>query len=134
MNDSKPSPLASPKHNAVRSFLRIAGPLTLLAGAGFIGIGLISFFAAFGNFQFPKLFWCVFVGIPLLFVGLVMTKFGYLGAVARYVAAEAAPVAKDTVNYMTEGTQDSIKTVGRALGEGFRESQKDPNPKTPNPN
>jgi hypothetical protein len=75
--------IASPKHNAVRTFLRIGGPLMALIGLVFLTVGLVSFFSAFGGFQPPRLFWCAFVGLPLLFVGVVMSKFGYLGSLTR---------------------------------------------------
>jgi hypothetical protein len=42
-----------------------------------------------------------------------------MGAVGRYMAGEMAPVAKDTFNYMADGTQDGIRTVARAVGEGL---------------
>jgi uncharacterized membrane protein len=115
--------IESPQHHNTRSFLRVAGPLIAVGGLVFIAVGMISFFSAFGGFEPPRLFWCCFVGIPILFVGLVMCKLGYLGAVARYIAAESAPVAKDTVNYMADGTKDAIKSVARAVAEGVQEAQ-----------
>ena len=60
-----------------------------------------------------------FVGMPLLFAGLVMTMYGYAGAVARYQAAEMAPVQKDTFNYVADGTQEGVKTAAKAVGEGL---------------
>jgi hypothetical protein len=90
-------------------------------------VGGISFFSAFGDGGGPpRLFWCVFLGMPTLFVGIVMCKLGYIGAVARYIAAESAPVAKDTVNYMAEGTQDGVRTVARSVAEGIRDAQSKP--------
>ena len=115
--------IESPRHTKIRSFLRVAGPILALVGLIFLAVGTISFFAAFGSFQPPRLFWCCFVGMPILFVGLVMSKFGYFGSVARYVAAESAPVAKDTFNYMAEGTKDGVKTVSRAVAEGVQEAR-----------
>ena len=75
--------IESPKHNAAKSFLRIVGPLLAVVGLIFLVIGMVSFFSAFGSHEAPKLFWCCFVGMPLLFVGVTMSKFGYLGAVMR---------------------------------------------------
>jgi len=123
--------LESPKHQAVRSFLRVAGPLTALAGIVLIAIGMISFFAAMGEYAPPRFFWCAFLGMPVLFVGVVMCKFAYIGTVARYVAAETAPVAKDAVNYMAEETQEGVKTVARAITEGIREGQEAPKTEKP---
>jgi hypothetical protein len=124
MND-----LQSPKHASVKSFLRIAGPLLVLVGLLFTVIGMVSFFSSFGSFQSPHYFWCCFVGMPLLFIGLIFSKFGYLGGVLRYLAAESAPVAKDSVNYLAEGTKDALKTVTRAVAEGVQEAQDAHRPK-----
>ena len=52
-----------------------------------------------------------------------MCKFGYFGAVVRYLASESAPVAKDTINYMAENTKDAVKTVARSITEGVKEAQ-----------
>ena len=108
-----------PRHSNTRQFLRKLGPL--LAGAGLLlmVIGVGSFFASFGTFEPPRYLWCCFLGIPLLAVGLGMTQFAYLGAFARYVAGEAAPVQKDTFNYLAEGTKEGVKTLATAVGEGF---------------
>jgi ribosomal protein L40E len=113
------SDLIDPRHGEVRSFLRVLGPAVAGAGLLFTIIGIGSFFAAFGGFGPPRLFWCAFVGLPLLAVGVGITKFAYLGSVARYIASEAAPVGKDMTNYLVEGTRDSIRDVASAIGEGF---------------
>jgi hypothetical protein len=102
-------------------FLRLAGPLIALIGIILIVVGMISFFRAFDSFQSPRYFWCVFAGMPLFVVGLVLAKFGYLGAISRYVASESAPVAKDVVNYLGEGTRPGVKAAAKAFGEGVTE-------------
>jgi ribosomal protein L40E len=67
----------------------------------------------------PRYFWCAFVGLPTLFVGMMLLRAGYIGAVARYVAEEGEPVAKDTFNYMADGTKDEVRSVAEAIGEGL---------------
>ncbi|HKQ36645.1 MAG TPA: hypothetical protein VJ063_01130 [Verrucomicrobiae bacterium] len=126
--------LESPKHTIVRSFLRVAGPVAGVTGLILVLIGFVSFFRAMGGDEPPKYFWCAFLGMPLGFVGLVMCKAGYLGAIVRYVAAESAPVGADTANYMARETQEGVKTVARAAAEGVREglSSKEP-PKVAGP-
>ena len=94
-----------------------------IIGLGFIVTGVASFFSAFGSFEPPRLFWCCFVGMPVLFVGAVMCGFGYMGAIARYQASEIAPVATDAVNYMADGTKEGVKTVARAVAEGIQEAK-----------
>jgi hypothetical protein len=117
--------LQTQKHKGTRSFLRVAGPLVAAVGLLFLIIGMASFFSTFGGGGSPRLFWCCFVGMPLLFIGGVMCMFGFMGAVARYTAAEQVPVATDAINDLAEGTQGAVKTVARAVAEGVREAQTD---------
>ena len=87
-----------------------------LAGVGlvFTIVGLGSFFSSFGSFEPPRYFWCAFVGLPLLGIGARLTKIAFLGAIGRYIAGEGAPVAKDTLNYMAEGTREGVSTFARS--------------------
>src|SRR5262245_21988428 len=122
MNENK---LQSPQHSNVRTVRRVGGPVIAAVGLLFIIVGFGSFFAALGSFEPPRFFWCAFAGMPLLFVGIVMCMFGYLGAFQRYVAGESAPVAKDVVNYMGENVQPGVKAVAKAVTEGIIEAQKE---------
>jgi len=108
-----------PGHRGVRNVLRVVGPIVALTGLVFIIVGVVSFFSAFGGSGRPEYAWCPFVGMPLLFVGAVLSSLGYMGKLARYQAGEIAPVGKDTFNYMADGTQEGVKTVARAIGEGL---------------
>jgi RNA polymerase subunit RPABC4/transcription elongation factor Spt4 len=117
----EPEKRIDPGHNAVRDALRVVGPVIALTGLGFMIVGAVDFFRTFGSFGPPKLFWCLFVGMPLLFVGSVLSSYGYLGRVARYVAEETAPVGKDTFNYVARGTREGVRTVAGAIGQGLRE-------------
>jgi hypothetical protein len=91
-------------------------------GALLMLVGLWSFFASFGSFEPPRYFWCCFLGMPLIMVGLVMCQFGFLGAIFRYQAGEIAPVGKDAFNYLADGTKGGVKTVASAVGAGLREA------------
>jgi hypothetical protein len=119
-DEGRRSPLSDPGHNDVRDLLRTIGPLVVGVGAIFTIIGIGSFFAAFGTFQPPRYFWCAFIGLPLVGVGVAICKFAFMGAVSRYIADEVAPVGKDVINYMAEGTQDAVRSVASAVGEGLR--------------
>lgn len=107
-------------HGGVRRVLRVLGPVLALVGLVFMIIGFASLFSAIGSHEAPRYFWFAFVGMPLLFAGAVLCMFGFMGKVARYQAAEIAPVAKDTFNYVADGTKEGIKTVAGAIGEGLR--------------
>ena len=107
-------------HQETRSVLRAVGPLVAITGLVFVIIGLGSFFSSFGSFEPPRHFWCAFVGMPLLAVGIGICKFAFMGRVARYVVNEVAPVGKDTFNYMASGTKDAVRDLAAALGDGLR--------------
>ena len=51
--------------------------------------------------------------------------FGFMGAVARYSAAEQMPVTTDAINDLAEGTQSAVKTVARAVAEGVDEARRE---------
>lgn len=113
--------LQVPEQNAVRSFLRKVGPLIFCAGLLCMVVGMINFFLAFGGGGPPRLFWLFFVGMPLLFVGGVMSQYGFMGIVARYFAGEVAPVATDTLNYVADETQGAVATVAKSAAKGITE-------------
>ena len=106
-------------HHNTRGFLRVLGPLMILVGGGFLAVGLISFFSAFGSGGMPQQFWCAFVGMPLLGIGLAVTKFAYMGKITRYIANEVAPVGKDSVNYMARGTKGAVRDIAEAVSGGI---------------
>ena len=56
-----------------------------------------------------------------MFVGAVLSQFGFMGAVARYMAGEAAPVATDTIKYVAEETKGAVETVSKAVAIGVVE-------------
>lgn len=131
--------LVSPQHIKLRNGLRIAGPVVLVIGVIFTATAFIDFVLSMNDMGrgSPKLFWCGFIGMPLMFVGFVLCMYGFMGAAARYVAAESAPVASDTFNYMAENTQDGVKTVAKAVtqgvAEGLREGQSQGQSQEPSP-
>jgi len=108
-----------PKHSTSRLFLRMLGPTITGLGLVLTVIGFGSLLSSFGSSELPRYFWSAFVGMPLLFVGISMSMFGFLGSFARYVSGEASPVQKDTFNYLAEGMQEGVKTVATAIGGGL---------------
>ena len=113
--------LQTPKQDTVRGILRKVGPLVFGAGLLCIIVGMVNFFMAFGGDGPPRLFWLFFVGMPLMFVGGVMSQYGFMGLVARYVAGEAAPVATDTINYVADETKGAVETVAKSAAKGITE-------------
>jgi RNA polymerase subunit RPABC4/transcription elongation factor Spt4 len=112
-----------PGHSSIQRTLRIGGPILLAIGLIFISIGTLGFFISILSQMFSGVWLIIFIllGIPLLFLGSVMTMFGYIGRLARYQAGEIAPVGKDTINYMVDGTKESLDTISHSLGKGLGE-------------
>jgi ribosomal protein L40E len=113
--------LAHPAHEPFRDFCRIAGPVLIVAGFIMTAIGVYDFSAGFGDFdRGPGLFWLCFVGMLVLGGGVTLARIGYLGAAARYVAAETAPVATDAFNYVARGASEGVKQIAGAVADGMR--------------
>jgi len=113
----------NPGHGQLRLILRVIGPTFFIVGLVFTVVGFGSFLSAFGSMQMPRYFWCAFVGLPLMGAGGAISKFAYIGAVSRYVAGEAAPVAKDTKTIKLNSGGDSNDINAKfcdECGEQFR--------------
>jgi hypothetical protein len=108
----------NPNHQTERMLLRILGPALLLVGLVFLATGMISFFRAFGGGGSPQYFWCVFVGMPLVFIGTVLCKFAFLGKILRFAAGETAPVGKDTFNYLASETKSGVADISEGFHQG----------------
>jgi RNA polymerase subunit RPABC4/transcription elongation factor Spt4 len=108
-------------HTKVRGVLRIVGPVLIVMGGLCIAVALFDVIRVIvtDSFDMPKLAVLFFIGGPMLVAGFGMTSFAFMGAVARFQAGEVAPVARDTFNYMAEGTQEGVKTAAKAVGEGL---------------
>lgn len=139
-----------PGHDALRSMLRFLGPVMII-----IGVILIGCFISSANDDFNRARSRVERGFPdfgggsvtitdmpggspsdpnpLMFlgggvcimIGMAMCGYGYMGAAARYQAEEIAPVAKDAINYMVKGTEESVEGLARAVKNGLAESDPD---------
>ena len=116
----KQTPSPDPRHEAVRSFLRVAGPAVVLVALIFSIVGVVSFFSSFGSFEPPRYFWCLFVGMPLLVLGAALSQYGYMGAMAGYMSKELTPAGRDTFNNMAAGIQPGLRDVGESIAQGVR--------------
>jgi len=120
---SEPDPI-DPRHLAKRNALRTAGPIVLGIGVLSLVVGLCDFFASMGTMRIPYLFFVGSFLALLIPIGLGLTSMGYMGALARYNAAEGAPVAKDTINYVAGGVKPAIKDMTGAIVEGIADASK----------
>lgn len=98
----------------LRNVFRVAGVLLVAIGLYFIVTAMREFFTLH-DFEEPTQFWMMFVGMPILVVGLWCLQAGFMGVAARYVAGEGAPVIKDSAAYLTDG--QGILGVGRTVDD-----------------
>jgi hypothetical protein len=118
------------KHSTTKRVLWILGPTVAGIGLLFTVIGVGNFFSSLGTLGPPRYFWCAFIGLPLLVIGLALTHFAFLGSFARYYFGETAPVVKDTFNYLADGTKGGVRTTAQAIGEGLAEGLATARPRT----
>jgi ribosomal protein L40E len=134
-----------PRHSGPRTVLRTLGPVLIIVGVILLIVGVTKMFGigqssrAMPSFNTPFEtaardmhndfdstrdrsfggFGIVALGMLCTAVGIGMTSYGYMGRVARYVAGEIAPVGVDTFNAVAAGSQNGIRTVSKAIGEGL---------------
>ena len=99
----------NPRADGQRTLLRTAGLVLTAVGAVFMVIFITDFLGMAENpgHGFPSRIWCMFVGVPLVGIGLALLKVGFLGPVARYVAGEVVPVAKDSLEALSPERGDA---------------------------
>ena len=57
---------------------KIIGIELVLAGIALVVIGLVDLFTIIGSLRMmPKMFWCLFVGFPVILIGTVFTIVGF---------------------------------------------------------
>jgi predicted RNA-binding Zn-ribbon protein involved in translation (DUF1610 family) len=91
-----------------RKLFRKLGFAFLIPGIILMGVGMFSFFISFDNFEAPQFFFLTFIGMPFTFLGSVFLGFGYMKSYASHTSKELRPIAKDNINYIVEGTKESI--------------------------
>jgi len=119
----------NPDHESKRMVLRVIGLALLLAGALTVisALGLnhepkTEFFAMPGKhmketreLSTRKQSRMIF-GMIMAIAGIALTSFAFQGAIARFKAAEVAPVASATARYV----KPAIREVAQAVAEGVR--------------
>lgn len=92
---------------------RTLGFITLTIGVICLTIAVVEFIRSFNeNSGFPKLFFLGFIGIPLIAIGAMCLRCGYMKEINAYVASETIPVQTEAMNYVLNGTREELaKTI-----------------------
>lgn len=120
------SPPFQEQNRPVRSGLRTLGFVLLPLGAIFALVGFVDFFGAFGGGGFPTKFWCLFVGMPMVGIGIAFLKAGYIGAIGKYVAGETVPVATESAKFVVNELRPNIRDVAGDLRGVLNPETQDP--------
>lgn len=116
-------------HEETKKKLKIIGSVILGVGITLSAIGLISFFSAFGSDNFPKLFFLVFPGFPMIGIGASMLSFAYKREIMRYSKNESVPV----INEAIEEVGPTVKKVVSGEKTSDKKTKKCPNCGAENP-
>lgn len=116
-------------HEETKKKLKIIGSIILGVGITLSAIGLISFFSAFGSDNFPKLFFLVFPGFPMIGIGASMLSFAYKREIMRYSKNESVPV----INEAIEEVSPTVKKVVSGEKTSDEKTKKCPNCGAENP-
>lgn len=99
------------RHLDKKRNLRIVGTILTIVGGLFSAIGFIDFFSAFGGHGMPTMFWCAFLGLPLLAFGVSLLRMSYLRETGQYLKDETVPVVKDLYRDMKPEFKDFVDTL-----------------------
>lgn len=99
-------------YSKTKKIFRTLGFVFLPIGLLLAIIGFVDFFMSFNSATPPHLFFCLFIGMPLIFIGIVFLIFGFMKELNSFAASQSAPVHKDVFNYMLDGTREELsKTI-----------------------
>ena len=98
-------------HENKKKKIKTVGLVLVIVGGIFTAIGLISFFSAFAGNGFPSLFWCCFVGMPLLGFGGTLLSVGYRRETMKYMKDEGMPIYKETYQDLKPEVEDFVSII-----------------------
>ena len=99
-------------YSKTKKTFRTLGFIILPIGLVLSIIGFIDFFMSFNSMTQPKLFFCLFIGLPLTSIGIIFLILGFMKELNSFAASQSAPVHKDVINYMLDGSREEVnKTI-----------------------
>jgi len=84
------------------------GPFILIIGLGCLAFSMFEFFTL-EMWEEPKYFWLSFVGMPLIFIGFVLS---------------GSRIQRFLLNQQRDNIRETMKVMGEGLREGLSQSNK----------
>jgi hypothetical protein len=94
-----------PKHTGTRLILRTLGPVLAGLGLVLVIVGVGGFFFTPGPFTGQPATWPVFLGIPLLFVGVALCMMGFMGAFFHVKVTKKGVVSPNGIEQQPENAK-----------------------------
>lgn len=107
-------------HRKIKLIFKLIGGILLAGGLAFAIVGFVDFFGAMDGTDAPKKFWCLFVGMPLIFFGITFLAIGFRREILSYHEKEHAPV----VNEAARDMKPAVQTFASAVKEGLSGEEK----------
>jgi ribosomal protein S27AE len=86
-------------------FLEKLGALLFLLGLGCVGFALFEFFTV-DMFEMPRYDWLPFIGIPLMFLGFVLSG----ARIQRFLLRQQKENIRETMKIMGEGLREGLES------------------------
>ena len=102
------------QHQKTKMTLRVLGVVLLAFGAVLAITGFADFFFSGMAGEMPTLFWMLFLGFPMLAIGLMLLLTSFRQEISRYVKNETVPI----VNEAGEEISPAVRAVAAAAREG----------------
>ena len=102
-------------HQKTKMTLRVLGICLIAPGAVLAITGFADFFFSGMAGEIPTLFWLLFLGFPMLAIGLMLLLTSFRQEISRYVKNETVPI----VNEAGEEITPAVRAVAAAAREGF---------------
>lgn len=107
-------------HETVKTVLKFVGILLLVCGGILTVIGFSDFFRSLSDFGFPRKFWMLMLGLPMMAIGGMLTMFGFRREIGRYMKNETTPVLNEMSEELRPGVQNIASAVREGMAEGVR--------------
>lgn len=105
------------QHNETKKKLRVIGIILLVIGAVCMITGFVDFALSMKSEDgMPSLFFLIFLGSPMAFVGIALLILSYKKEIGTYIKNESVPV----INEAADELKPAVKSVVSAVKEGLK--------------
>ena len=99
------------KHEQAKKKIKIIAFFCIFIGLVLTIIGFVDFFTSVANNTMPSLFFMLFIGFPLLGIGISLLAFGFRKEIMRYNKNESVPI----INEASDEISPTINNIAKAF-------------------